>query len=136
MWNANIKVIKIFKMVHMTSGDWFGYFEYVGYVLHGITLIAVDYFFHLITINFNWSTEPWSIVRHQSPAQNFANHFWHIQSVTAPSQSTTQIFFELQFVFTFLEIIKHNLCPKCCFFLPSSILKMATQKFTNFDEFS
>ena len=55
--------------------------------------------------------------------RNFANHFWHVQSVTAPSPYTAQIF-SLHFccVFTFLETRKHNM-PKCCIFFPSSILK-------------
>jgi len=62
------------------------------------------------------------------PARNFTSHFWPIQSVTAPSPYTAQIsfffFFFLCFScdFTFLEIIKHNI-PKCCFLLPSSMLK-------------
>ena len=28
-----------------------------------------------------------------SPAQEVTNHFWHIQSVTAPSPCTAQVFF-------------------------------------------
>ena len=37
-------------------------------------------------------------------------------------------------VFTFLEIIKHNM-SKCCLFSCTFNIKMATQKFTNFDKF-
>ena len=46
---------------------------------------------------------------------------------------STNLFLHFSCFFTFLEIIKHNM-PKMCF---SSIfnIKMATQKFTNFDKF-
>ena len=45
-------------------------------------------------------------------SRNFANHFWHVPSVTVPSPFTAQILF-LRFscVFTFREIIQHNI-PK------------------------
>ena len=77
---------------------------------------------NLIAINFNWSTQPWSISK-QETARNFANHFWHARSITAPSPYTAQIFFVcFSHVFTFLEIIKHDM-PKMCSFFPSSILK-------------
>ena len=47
----------------MIFNAWFGYFEYVGYLPRGITLIVLNYCFDLIAINFNWSTRPWSIVQ-------------------------------------------------------------------------
>ena len=40
MWNPNIKAINITKMVQMIFNAWFGYFEYVNYLLSGITLIV------------------------------------------------------------------------------------------------
>ena len=63
MWNPNIKAIHITKLVQMIFSTWFGYFEYVGYLLHVITLIVLSYCFDLIAINFNWSTLQWSIVQ-------------------------------------------------------------------------
>ena len=44
--------------------------------------------------------------------RNFANHFWHIQSITASSPYTVQIFYfflHCSCIFTFLEIIKHTM---------------------------
>ena len=53
-----------------------------------------------------------------------ANLFWHIQSVTAPSPYTAQIFFlHFSYVFTFLEIIKHNMLKILHILLLSSVLK-------------
>ena len=40
----------------MIFNVWFGYFEYVGYLLHGITLIVLSECLDLITINFNCFT--------------------------------------------------------------------------------
>ena len=59
----------------------------------------------------------------KSQAQKFANYFWHVWSVTAPSPYTTQIFLQFSCVFTFLEIIKNNIPKIIAYFLPSLILK-------------
>ena len=65
----------------------------------------------------------------KSSAQNFTNHFWHICSVTALFPYSAQIFC---CIFTFTEIIKHNILK--IFLFPSIFsIKMAIQKFTNFD---
>ena len=85
----------------------------------------------LIAINFNWSTQPWSISQWKSLPWNFRNHFWHVQSITAPSLYTAQTFSCISVVFTFPAIIKHN-GWKCCFFFPYVLsIKMATPKLTN-----
>ena len=42
MWNPNIKEINITRLVLMIFKAWFGYFKYVGYLLCGITLIALN----------------------------------------------------------------------------------------------
>ena len=42
-----------------------GYFEYVDYLPYGTTLIVLNYCFDLMAINFNWSTQPWSIVQRE-----------------------------------------------------------------------
>ena len=41
-WNPNIKAINITKLVQMIFSAWFGYFEYVGYLLWHITLIVLS----------------------------------------------------------------------------------------------
>ena len=38
----NIKAINITKLVQMIFSAWSGYFEYVGYLPHGITLIDLS----------------------------------------------------------------------------------------------
>ena len=136
MWNPNIKAINITKLVQMIFSAWFGYFEYVGYLPRRIMLIVLNVSIWLLSTSTSLPNHGASSSE-KSPARNFANHVWHVWSVTAPSPHTAQIFFFLHFscVFTFLEIIKHNM-PKMLLF--SNILhfgKMATQKFTNFDEF-
>ena len=48
IWNPNIKAINISKLVQMIFSAWFGYFQYVGYLLCGMVLIVLN----LIAINF------------------------------------------------------------------------------------
>ena len=71
----------------------------------------------LITINFNWSTQWWSIVQQEISSMKLCKPLWHIQSVTVPSSYTTNLFLHHSCIFinTILEIIKHNML-KCCFF--------------------
>ena len=123
MWNPNIKVINITKLVQMIFHTWFGYFEYVSYLLCDITLIVLNY----VSIwSLTTSTGPpdhGASSSEKSAAWNFANHFWHVLSVAAPSPYTAQIFFLcFSCIFTFLEIIKHNMLKMLLFFLPHSIL--------------
>ena len=42
MWNPNIEVITITKLVQMIFRAWFGYSEYVSYLPNGITLIVLS----------------------------------------------------------------------------------------------
>ena len=46
----------------------------------------------------------------------------------------TNRFVHFSCVFTFLEIIKHNMLKMLLFFPPIFNIKMATQKFTNFNK--
>ena len=61
--------------------------------------------------------------------RRFTNHFWHFQSVTAPSPYTAHVL-HFSCVFTFLEIIKHDTSNMCIF-----SIKMIAQKFINFYKF-
>ena len=88
MWNPNIKAINITKLVQIIFSTWFGHFEYVGYLPHGIPFIVLSYCLDLITINFKRSTDCGASSSKKFPAWNFTNHFWHIWSVTATSPYT------------------------------------------------
>ena len=60
----------------------------------------------------------------KSPARNFANHFWHIPSVTALSPYTAQVFFfAFQLRFYLFWNNKASYVKNVAYFLPSSILK-------------
>ena len=63
MWNPNIKVINIIKLVQMIFNTWLEYFEYIGYLSCGITLIILNECIDLIDINFNWSTWLWNNIQ-------------------------------------------------------------------------
>ena len=60
MWNPNIKVINITKLVQMIFNTWLEYFEYIGYLSRGITLIILNECIDLTDIHFNWSTWLWN----------------------------------------------------------------------------
>ena len=130
MWKLNIKrqSNEHNQALQMTFSIWSGYSECVGYLPCGTMLIGLNCCLDLIFINFNWSTPPWSIVQWEISSGflqiifdmfDQSEHLLHTQS-----------FFLLCFscIFTFLEIIKHNM-PKM--FLLSSIIT----KFTNFDNY-
>ena len=113
------QMINIVKVVGMIFNAWYGYFEYIGYLSHGIALIFLNVL--IWSLSTSTSTGVWSIVQWQiSSMRNFTNHSWYIGSSTAPSPCTAH-FFAFQF-FTFLEIINYNML-KALHFLPSSILK-------------
>ena len=133
--DPNIKASNITKLVQMIFSAWFGYFEYVGYLPCGIILIVLNECLDWISINFNWSTRLWSIVQREI----FSTKLRKPLLTCSISHSTfsihcTNLFLCFSCVFTFLEIIKHNM-PKCCFFSSIFNIKMATQKSTNFDVF-
>ena len=78
-----------------------------------------------MAINFNWSTRTWSIVQREiSSAKLGKPLLTRSISHSAFSIHCTNLFFlRCSCVFTFLEIIKHNMPKMLLFFLPSSILK-------------
>ena len=77
----------------------------------GVTFTALHYCIYLTAVNFTGLLDCAMSSSEKSPAQNSANHFWHLQSVTAPSSYTAQTFLCVCFscIFTFLDIIKHNM---------------------------
>ena len=116
----------------MIFNTWFGYFDYVGYLPHGIRLIVLNYYFDLIAINFTWSTRP---LEHR-PARNLQQEISQIIFNTFDQSlhlrhTLHKFFVHFSCVFTFLEIMKHNM-TKMLLFSSIFITKMATQKLTNF----
>ena len=79
---------------------WFGYFEYVGYLPYGITLLfSINVLILLLPTSTGLPNHRTSSSR-KSPAQNFASHFCHIWSVTAPlSYTAHNFFFNVQLLF-------------------------------------
>ena len=135
MWNPNVKAIHITKLVQMIFIAWFRYFEYVSYLQHGITLVVLNYCFDLITINFNWSTRPWSIVQWEISSTKLHKPLLTRSNTHSTfSIHCTNLFLRFSCVFTSLGIIKRNK-PKMLLFSSIFSIKMATQKFTNFDKF-
>ena len=128
MWNPNIKAIHITKLVQMIFNAWFGYSEYVGDLPSAITLIVVSYCFDLISINLNWSTRLWSIVQWEISSTKLRKPLGtHSISQRTLSIHCTNLFLCFSCVFTFLEIIKHNM-PKMLLFSSIFNIKMTTQK--------
>ena len=121
MWNPDIKAMNITKLVQMIFNAWVGYFEYVGYLPRGIMLIVLNV--SILSLSTTGLPDLGASSSKKSPARNFTNHFWHVRSVTAPSPYTAQLFLHFCCVFTFLEIMKHNMPKMLLFFLPSSVLK-------------
>ena len=66
--------------------------------------------------------------------RNLANYFWHIQSVTAPSPYTAQIFFCILLCF-YLSWNNKTWLPKMLASTSIFNIKIAIQKFTNFKKF-
>ena len=137
MWQPNIKAINITKLVQ--------FFSTLDLDIFSMSAASCIVYYWLISNNvLIWLLLTSTGLSHheassseKSPAQNWSNHFWHIRSVTAPSSHTAHIFFFFLVsvvIFTFLEIIKHNML-KCYFFPAPFNIKMATQKFINFDKF-
>ena len=131
-FNPNIIVINIAKLVQMIFSVWFGYFRHVSYLLHGIVLIVLKSFLTLITINFNWYIWPWSIVQ----SEIFSMKFHKLLLTPFISHSTFStlhrvFIFSFSCVFTFPEIIKHNM-PKMLLFPSNFDIKMFTSKIHQF----
>ena len=83
----------------------------------GITFTTLHYCLYLTAVNFTGLLDCGMSSSEKSPAQNSANHFWHLQSVTEPSSYTAQIFLCVCFgcIFTFLDTIKDNVLKMLVF---------------------
>ena len=120
MWNPDIKTINITKLVQMIFSTWFGYFEYVNCPMWYNADV-----FNLIAISFNWSTWLWSIIQPEIFNMKLCEPLLlHSVSHSTFPRHYTNLFLHFTCIFTFLEIIKHNMLRVLLFFLPFSILKL------------
>ena len=116
MWNPNIKVINITRLVQVTFKARFGCSDYSGYLLPGITLIVLTECLdchqplHLTTeYCLVWN------LQHETSQTTF-DMFHQSQHLLHTEDKLFALFFlHCNYVLTFLEIMKHNM-PKCCFF--------------------
>ena len=124
MWNPNIKVINITKLVQMIFNSLIWMF-WVYQLSPAWYNVDCSQCFDLTAIN-NWSTRLWHIIQreifntksHKPPLTHSVTHRTFFHTLHKP------FFFFLRFsyVFTFLEIIKLNMA-KMLLFCPSSTLK-------------
>ena len=133
MWNPDIKTINITKLVPTIFKAWCDYFEYVSYLPHSIASTVLNECLNLITMDFNWSTQPWRIIQQKiSSMKTSINHFWRVWPVTAPSPYTTQVLFCVSVA---LYLSRNNKYAENVAFPSILNCKMAAQKFTNFNKF-
>ena len=124
-WNWNIEVMNISTLVQMIFDTWFGWVCWLFSVNVLIWLLSTS------TSLPDHGVSPSEI----TPARNVASCFWHVQSVPAPSLYTAQLFFWVSVAF--LPFLKwQNIeCQKILLFPSIFNIKIATQKFTGFDNF-
>ena len=92
----------------MIFKSWFGYFEYVSYFPCAITLMVLSWCLDLIAINFNWSTQLWSIIHQEISSTKLCKPgFTHLICHRTFSIHYMNLFLFFSCIFTFLEIIKH-----------------------------
>ena len=131
MWNPNIKEIHITKLVHMIFSSWFGYFEYVGYLLCGIMLVVLNVLIWSLSVSIDLPDHGAARNLQHATSQTTFDTFDQSQHLL---HTLHKSFFAFSCIFTFLEIIKRNM-PKMLLFSSTFNIKMATQKFNDFDKF-
>ena len=101
-------------------------------------MFALNLCLKLMAINCNWSLWPQSIIQQEISIMKLPKPpLTYLISHSTFSTHCTNLFFYFSCIFTFLEVIKHNM-PKMlliCLFSSNFNIKMVTQKFTSFDKF-
>ena len=93
-----------------TNNYWFGYFEYVSSLRRGRTLIVLNSCLDWIPINFNWSTLLLSIIQWEISSRKLHRPLLtHLLSHSTFPIHCTNPFLHFSCIFTFLELIKHNM---------------------------
>ena len=87
------------KLVQMIFNASFGYSEYGSYLRHHTArLFSINVLIWVLSTSTGLPKHGPSSSE-KSPAWNFARHFWHVGSVTAPFQYNAQIFFRVSVAF-------------------------------------
>ena len=118
MWDPNAKEMNITKLVQMTVN---ACFRHVGCLLSSTMFVVLNVSIWLLSIStvkpgrgaLSSKKSPWNLI----------NHFWHIQSVTAPFPYTAQVFLALQLRFYLSRNNEAWYAKNVAFFLSSSIIK-------------
>ena len=108
-----------------TSDYWFGYFECVGCLPHGVMTIVLNYCLCSKAANCNWSTRPWSILQQEISNTELRRPLWthSVSHSTFSIHYTNWGFFVFQLHFYLSWNIKAQYAENVAYFLPSSILK-------------
>ena len=120
MWRPNIKAVKMTKLVHVMLQTDFDILSMLPPTQHNVDCSQLMSCFDRYQLQLTYPT-----VKHR-PARNLQHKILQttsnmfLQSQHLLHTLHKSFFFCFIFVFTFLEIIKHNMLQ---FFLPSSILK-------------
>ena len=77
--------------------SWFGYFEYVGWLPHRITILSVSLW---LLSTSSGLPDHGASSSEQPPAQNFTNHFWHVWDQSQHLLHTLHKSFVLGFYFS------------------------------------
>ena len=118
MWNSNIIVSNITRLVQMIFSTWFGYFECVSYLPSGVTLTVLNLYLDSFVVKLLMPI--WrEISQHKTSPTTFdifgqSRHLLHILHKS---------FFAFQFCFYLSCNSKAWYAEKAAFFLPSSALK-------------
>ena len=106
----------------MILSAWFGYFEYVDYLPHGILLTVLKYCLSFIASCSTGLPNHGASSNKKSLTRNFTKCFGHVQSVTAPFLYIAKIFvFCLHFYLSWNNKAYYD--KNVAFSHPSSILK-------------
>ena len=109
------QVMTITKLVQMIFNVRCGYFMCVDSLSRGINTDSSQSL-NMISVNFNWSTRPWTIIQREIFSTKLQKPFLTISiSHSTPPHTVLILFFCFSCVFTFLETRKHNM-PKLLLF--------------------
>ena len=133
MWNPNIKVINITKLVQMIFTTWFGYSEYVGYLPCGIMLFVLNVL--IWSLSTSTGLSDCSIIQREISSMKLPKPLvTHSISHSTLSIHRTNLFvFQLHFYLSWNNKAWHAVNVS---FFPSSVLKWLYKNSTLVSVFS